>query len=142
VVFSLGDPIAGLALFARDGQLTFVYHGGTGAHVACENLPVVAGDNTFVLEHRALGERKGAGTLILNGIAVSEVVDMSPTLILGWVGEGLDVGLDRKQHVTPLYSATGPFPFTGSVAHMRIEPGTQAVGSYANRPEQASQRDW
>jgi arylsulfatase A-like enzyme len=141
VVFALGDPIAGMALFAKDGRLCFVYHGGTGEHVLADDLAPATGDNVFVLTHRALGERKGIGSLVLNGVQWSEAVDMSPTLILGWVGEGLDLGLDRKQHVTPLYGAASSFAFTGKVAHVCIEPGAQAPGSYANRTELASQRD-
>src|SRR6185437_3668497 len=33
VIFALGDPLAGMALFARDGRVTFVYHAGLGAPV-------------------------------------------------------------------------------------------------------------
>jgi hypothetical protein len=142
VVFALGDPIAGMALFARDGKLAFVYHGGTGVTVESGELPVRDGDNVFVLGHRALGSRRGAGTILLNGSAAPPVLDMSPTLILGWVGEGLDVGLDRKQHVTTRYGTAGAGPnrYTGRVAYVRIDPGPQAADSYANRPERAAQR--
>lgn len=140
VVFSLGDPIAGMALFARDGRLSFVYHGGTGITVASGDLPVCDGDNVFVLEHRALGARRGAGAIALNGIVAPPAVDMSPTLILGWVGEGLDVGIDRRQHVTTRYGDPGPNRFSGRVAYVRIAPGPQAPDSYANRPERDAQR--
>jgi arylsulfatase len=140
VIFSLGDPIAGMALFAKDGGVTFVYHGGTGVPVSSERLPVAAGDNRFVLEHRALGRREGVGRITVNGVAASNEIDMSPTLILGWVGEGLDVGIDRKQHVTTLYGDGGPCRYTGRVGQVRIEPGPQASDSYANRREVDAQR--
>ncbi|MEP7085337.1 MAG: sulfatase-like hydrolase/transferase, partial [Betaproteobacteria bacterium] len=140
VIFALGDPIAGIALFVRDGRATFVYHGGAGEPVVRDDVPLVSGENTFVLDHRALGNRRGIGTIAVNGIAVQPDIDMSPTLILGWVGEGLDVGIDRKQHVTALYAESGPFRYTGTVSQVRIEPGAHPADSYANQPERMSQR--
>jgi len=141
VVFALGDPLAGMALFARDGALSFVYHGGTGSPVVRDGLPVRAGVNRFELRHEALGERKGRGTLVLNGTACA-TLDMSPTTILGLgVGEGLDLGLDRKLHVTRLYGGEGCCRYTGQVDAVVIEPGGHPADSYANRPELDSQRD-
>src|SRR5581483_337320 len=141
VVFALGDPIAGMALFARDGALSFFYHGGQGKHASCECLPATAGDNRFELRHRALGGRKGVGTLSINGNEIA-MLDMSPTTILGLgVGEGLDLGCDRRLHVTSQYGGSGACEYTGSVAHVRIEPGPQAPDSYANRRERLAQRD-
>ena len=84
---------------------------------------------------------RGTATLSINGI-VGTALDLSPTLLLGLgVGEGLDVGCDRRQHVTPLYGTTTPFPYTGRVEFVRIVPGAQAPDSYANRPERLAQRD-
>jgi len=140
VIFALGDPLAGMALFARDGRVTFVYHAGLGAPVVRDALPVRRGDNRFVLDHRAQGERRGSGTLQVND-RVAATLDMSPTTILGLgVGEGLDVGMDRKLHVTPLYGRRGTFAYSGTVQYVRIEPGRQAHDSYANRPERLAQR--
>ena len=140
VVFALGDAIAGLALFVRDGTLRFVYHGGQGRPQRLEtNLR--AGAHRFDLAHRALGERRGRGTVLLDGAEIGSL-DMSPTTILGLgVGEGLDIGMDRKLHVTPLYGRTDPFPYGGSVRFVRIEPGAHPADSYANRPERLAQRD-
>ena len=141
VIFALGDPIAGLALYARDGALSFVYHGGQGKFAECEHLPAEHGANRFELQHRALGGRKGAGTLLVNGQVVA-TLDMSPTTILGLgVGEGLDLGRDRRLHVTSRYGGTGACVYTGRVTSVRIEPGPQAHDSYANRPERDAQRD-
>jgi arylsulfatase len=141
VVFALGDPIAGMALYVRDRRLAFVYHGGEGRPVVCDALPLREGDNRFVLDHRALGKRQGRGLLSINGEAAG-TLDMSPSTILGLgVGEGLDVGCDRKLHVTPLYGRDDSFRYTGSVAHVRIEPGAQARDGYANRREREAQRD-
>jgi arylsulfatase len=141
VVFALGDPIGGMALFARDDRVSFVYHGGHGTPVVCDALPVRAGENRFVLEHRARGNRRGSGTLYVNGQAAA-TLDMSPTTILGLgVGEGLDIGCDRKLHVTPLYGRDDAFPYSGAVLYVRIDPGPHPADSYANRPERLAQRD-
>jgi hypothetical protein len=69
-------------------------------------------------------------------------LDMSPTTILGLgVGEGLDIGRDRRLHVTSRYGGEGACVYTGTVDFVRIEPGPQAPDSYANRPEREAQRD-
>jgi arylsulfatase len=141
VLFALGDPIAGVALYVRDGALRFAYHGGQGRAVTAERLPVAAGTNRFVLDYRALGARRGRGTLSVNGDAVA-TLDLSPTIILGLgVGEGLDVGCDRKLHVTPDYGGTGTCAYTGRVEHVRIVPGAHPADSYANRPERLAPRE-
>jgi arylsulfatase A-like enzyme len=141
VIFALGDPMAGFALFARDGAVSFVYHGGNGEPVSLDELPVVDGENRFELRHLALGARRGRATLLVNGREAG-ALDCTPTTILGLgVGEGLDIGLDRKLHVTPRYGGSGTCAFSGLVAYVRIEPGAQAPDSYANRPERLAQRD-
>ncbi|MEP7062503.1 MAG: arylsulfatase [Betaproteobacteria bacterium] len=140
VIFAIGDPIAGFALFARDDALHFVYNGGTGAPVVA-TLALTAGVHDFRLDFRAIGARRGEAQLAIDGVTRGAALDLSPTLILGWVGEGLDIGIDRKQHVTPLYGVSTTFAYAGSVDHLRIKPGAQAPDSYANRPERLAQRD-
>jgi arylsulfatase len=141
VVFAIGDSLAGMALFARDGVLSFVYHGGNGKPVVCDGLPARHGANRFELHHRALGDRRGQGDLAMNGEPCG-TLDMSPTTILGLgVGEGLDIGLDRKLHVSDRYGDDGRCPYTGQVDWVRIEPGPHPADSYANRPEREAQRD-
>jgi arylsulfatase len=139
VVFAIGDPLAGMALFVRDRRGTFVYRGGTVDETLLQfDLP--NGRIAFELRHDAIGARKGTGTILVDG-RIAGTLDMSPTTILGLgVGEGLDIGCDRKLHVTPRYGRVGTFPYTGTVEHVAIEPGTQAPDSYANRRERDAQR--
>ena len=140
VVFALGDPIAGMALYARDGELRFFYHGGQG-RTAESVLPARDGDQRFELVHRALGQRRGTGRLALNGEEVA-MLDMSPTTILGLgVGEGLDLGRDRRLHVTARYGGRDACAYTNVVRFVHIAPAAQAPDSYANRPERLAQRD-
>ena len=140
MIFAIGDPIFGLALYARDGAVHFHYHGAPDKGVDARRLPVAQGRNEFVLDCTATGARKGAGSLRLDGREVASI-DMSPTTIFGIsAGEGLDVGCDRRLHVTD-YGGEGACHYTAAVHFVRLEPGPQAPDSYANRPERLSQRD-
>jgi arylsulfatase len=140
VLLALGDPIFGLALYGRDGGLHFHYHGAPACRVDARDLPVTPGRNELVLDYTATGKREGTGVLRLAGRDVASL-DLSPTIILGLgAGEGLDVGCDRRLHVTD-YGGAGSCAYTGTVHFVRIEPGPQAPDSYANRPERLSQRD-
>ena len=139
VLFAFGDPIAGFALYVRDGELVFDYHGDERHLVAARGLPLRDGGNAFVLDYRATGARRGRGGLVVNG-EPRDMPDLSPSLIPGWVGEGLDIGCDRGQHATTGYGRADAFAYTGSVEFVRIEPGARAPDSYANRPEREAQR--
>jgi hypothetical protein len=81
------------------------------------------------------------GLFAMNGHALPEPMPMTPTLILGWVGEGLDIGMDSKQHVSPLYESNGPLRYTGQVLQVCVTPGSHPADGYANRREIESQRD-
>ena len=84
---------------------------------------------------------RALGVLLVNDSEQS-LPSLSPTLIMGLgVGEGLDIGCDRKQHVTTGYGGTGICAYPGNIVDVCIEPGPQAPDSYANRPERLAQRD-
>jgi hypothetical protein len=118
----------------------FHYHGAPERGVDARDLPVAPGRNEFVLDCTATGARKAMGTLRLAGREVA-TLDLTPTIILGIsAGEGLDVGCDRRLHVTD-YGGEGACRYSGHVHLVRIDPGPQAPGSYANRPERLSQQD-
>lgn len=139
VIFAFGDPIFGFALYARDGRLHFHYHGSPTQPVDLRHLEPAPGRNEFALHYEARGARKGVGTLRIGGREVASA-EMSPTIILGLnVGEGLDVGCDRRLHVTREYGGEGICPYTQAVHFVRIAPGPQAPDSYANKPERLSQ---
>ena len=96
---------------------------------------------SLTIRSTALLTFRGSGVIAMNGETVAQL-DMSPTTILGLgVGEGLDVGLDRKLHVTDRYPGDGACPYTGRVDHVRIEPGAHPADSDANRPERDAQRN-
>ena len=51
------------------------------------------------------------------------------------ISEGIDIGLDRRQRISPRYAAHGCFRYTGSIDRVVVTPGPQAPGSISNRIE-------
>ncbi|OYU98920.1 MAG: arylsulfatase [Burkholderiales bacterium PBB5] len=127
VVFAMGDRFAGITAFVMEGSLHFVYQLW---HRPTELLPIPlqAGTQRFELDYRALGNRKGEGRFSLNGQAVREGVDLSPTMVRLPSG-GMSVGISRRQAVSERHAHRGAFSYTGTIASVRIEPGPQAPGT-------------
>ncbi len=139
VLYAIGDNMNGLAAFVLDGRLNVAFTAGTSVQRSVA-IALGAGTHRFTLEHRALGARRGEGTLVLDGQRHDLHIDMTPTFLrLG--GEGVDVGLDRKRKVSRLYEGRGTFAFTGRIARVWVTPGEQAPDSIANRPEAQAQLD-
>ena len=139
VVWAIGDSFAGVAMFVLGGRLHLVYRRGVEIEHAID-VGLVAGRQDATLRHMASGQRRGSGELAVNGQTADARLDMSPTLVrLG--GEGLDVGLDRRRKVSRLYAARGVFAYTNRIGPVHVEPGPQAPGSVANRPELQAQAD-
>jgi hypothetical protein len=49
--------------------------------------------------------------------------------------EGIDIGLDRRQRISPRYAAHGTFKYNGRIDRVVITPGAQAPGSISNMIE-------
>jgi arylsulfatase A-like enzyme len=133
VIFAIGEAFVGLVLFVMNGSLHFVFH----RWMSPVELPPVslhAGAQNVEFEYRAHGKRRGEGRLLLNGVEVVAATNMSPTPI-GVHFEGVDVGLDRRQRISPRYATRGTFAYTGSIEKVVVEPGTQAPDSIINMIE-------
>jgi hypothetical protein len=117
-------------------------------------LPLRAGRWHLRLVHQAGGQRRGTGQVTLGAAEgqalladgtppapeAAATLDMTPTFLrLG--GEGVDVGLDRRRKVSPLYEGRGVFAYPGRIERVTVTPGPQAPGSLANRPEALAQLD-
>jgi arylsulfatase A-like enzyme len=124
VVVAIGDRFAGLALFVDAGALHLVHQWWFRP---TELAPVVLtpGAQVFELDYRAVGGRRGEGTVRLNGQEVFTRADLSPTWMRVPSG-GLSVGLSRRQAVSERYADRGAFRYAGSIARVRIEPGARA----------------
>ena len=127
VIVAIGDRFAGISLFVDQGQLFFVYQQWFSP-IELAPIALKPGAQDFVLDFKALGERKGEGTFTLNGQACASGIELSPTLVRIPSG-GLTVGLNRRQSVSQRYADRGNFGYTGSIDRVRIEPGKQAPGT-------------
>jgi arylsulfatase A-like enzyme len=133
VIFAIGEVFVGMVLFVMNDHLYFTYHRWM-APIELPAVPLVPGTQEVVLQYEASGKRQGAGRLLVNGVEVVPLTVMSPTII-GVHVEGIDIGLDRRQRVSPRYADFGTFRYTGTIDRVVIEPGAQAPGSISNAIE-------
>ncbi|WP_137918860.1 sulfatase-like hydrolase/transferase [Hydrogenophaga sp. 2FB] len=120
IVFSLGDRFSGLVVFVEEGALHCVYQWWFNPK-ALPPVPLSEGPQRFTFDYEAMGDRRGRGRLVLNGVPVTEAVELSPTLLR--ITGGLNVGLSRRLAVAERLEARGEFRYTGTIERVRIEPG-------------------
>jgi len=139
VIFSIGDNMGGLSVFVQSEEVvvSFVASQGVERQLHWRLNP---GHQNLRVEHKALGQRQGLGQLVLNGAIVPETLDMTPTF-LRLVGEGFDVGLDRRRKVSADCAGHGVYRYAGKIDRVSLIPGPQAPGSLANVLETISQWD-
>lgn len=127
VIVAMGDHFSGMVLYAMDGALYFTYQLW---YRPIELAPVhlTPGSQEFVLNYRALGERKGQGQFTLNGHVTSEAADLSPTMVRLPSG-GLSVGINKRRAISERYATRGNFAYSGRIDVVRIEPGAQPADS-------------
>jgi hypothetical protein len=113
-----------------DDHLHVVYHRWMSP-IEMPAVRLVGGAQDVVLDYRALGKRKGEGRLLVNGTERVPAMALSPTIV-GVHVEGVDIGLDRRQRISPRYAAHGTFAYTGRIDRVVITPGPQAPGSRSN----------
>ncbi|WP_233838563.1 sulfatase-like hydrolase/transferase [Paraburkholderia sp. ZP32-5] len=139
VLVAFGNTFGGLSLYVQESRLFLIYNvGQRQSEISTDKLR--PGQNVVVLQHEARGERRGVGTLVLNGTIRASEIDMSPT-IARLTGEGLDVGCDRRIQVSSRYRDRGAFGYAGDVHFVRLTPGNQAHDSIVNRAERVAQLD-
>ncbi|WP_293188454.1 arylsulfatase [Ottowia sp.] len=137
VVLAIGDRFCGISLFVERGQLHFVYQWW---YSPTELAPIdlQPGAQEFLLDYRALGERRGEADVSLNSRRCHAAVDLSPTMVRVPSG-GLTVGLNRREAISPRYAGRGVFRYSGRIEGVRIEPGAQAPHTPMNLDEAAVQ---
>ncbi|MDR7166574.1 arylsulfatase [Nocardia kruczakiae] len=127
VLFAHGGRLGGHTLFVQDGYLYYVYNFlGEEEQVMVSDRPVPLGDHILGMRFERKGTRPdnftptGEAVLYIDEDPVGSLDDMrtQPTVFSG-VGEGVRVGRDGGQSVSPRYHA--PFPFTGGIMHQVVE---------------------
>lgn len=119
-VFSLGDRFSGLVVFVEKGSLHCIYQWWFNPR-ELPPVPLKDGVQDFTFDYQALGERRGQGSLMVNGLRVADPVELSPTLLR--ITGGLNVGQSRRLSVAERLEARGEFRYTGNVSRVRVEPG-------------------
>jgi arylsulfatase A-like enzyme len=135
ILFAAGDNFFGLAAYITQDRVHVLHRASVRARREV-SIALVPGAHSLKLDHRALGERRGVVSVLLNDAFAGEM-ETTPTF-MHFIGEGLDVGVDRRRQV----AEGGPKPpYPGKIRRVRISPGPQAPDSIANRHEVLSQQD-
>lgn len=143
VLFALGDVCHGFTAYIIDAELVFAFSGGS--QISREvRMPISLGEHRLRLDYEALGRRQAKANISLDSTQsepVSSELNMTPTF-LKLMGEGFDVGLDRRLKVTAECEGKGTFAYTNRINLVQIDPGAQAPGSLMHRAEAMVQNDW
>ena len=126
VIVALGDHFSGMVLFVMDGALHFTYQLWYRP-IELAPIRLTPGEQDFVLNYRALGDRKGHGHFTLNGRIAADA-DLSPTLVRLPSG-GLSVGINKRRAISDRYANRGAFSYSGRIDRVRLEPGDQPTDS-------------
>lgn len=127
VLYALGDRFTGILAFVQNQQLHFVWQKWMRP-VELAPIDLQPGHCHFSMLYRALEKRQGEADFVLNGGSIMEGVTLSPTPIRLPSG-GLDVGINRRQAISPRIEGLKGFPYSGEIQVVRIVPGESAPGS-------------
>lgn len=122
VLAAHGDMTGGWTLFVRDGKLVHEYNrvGERFRLVSAAAIPV--GTRTLEYRFTRTGRLTGVGRLFIDGRPVGEVQMRTLPNVLSY--EGLSVGRDALNPVSPSYTGRGEFPFSGRLQRVVIELGS------------------
>ena len=127
VLYALGDRFTGILAFVENEQLHFVWQRWMRP-IELAPIPLTPGHQVFVMSYKALEKRQGEADFSLNGKVLMIQVNLSPTPVRLPSG-GLDVGINRRQAISPRIEGRQGFKYTHAIQRVRIVPGPQAVGT-------------
>lgn len=131
-LFAHGDQGSGYGTYVLDGELVFVHNDGRGRLRHLSGGPVPDGARRIVTELTAPGKTVWTVTLSIDGEERGRL-DEVPMLFGIAPFEGIDVGIDRRSPVSwSIYERFGPFPWSGTLHRVHIEPGELAPDSPVN----------
>jgi arylsulfatase len=130
-----GDQGSGYGLYVLDDELMFVHNDGRGRMRRLSGGSLPTGVQTITLDLAAPGKNVWDARLHVDG-EQRGLLEGVPMLYGMAPFEGIDVGVDRRSPVDwDIFQRFGPFPFTGRLARVRVEPGEPAVDSPQNMVE-------
>lgn len=124
-----GDQGSGYGMYVLDDELLFVHNDGRGRMRRLSGGPMSAGVQQITADLLAPGKNMWDVRLMVDGDERARL-DGVPMLYGMAPFEGLDVGIDRRSPVDwDIYERFGPFPYTGTLHAVHIEPGEPAPDS-------------
>ncbi|MFM8303684.1 MAG: hypothetical protein ACKOA9_05210 [Actinomycetota bacterium] len=121
-----GDQGAGYGVYVLDDRVWFVHNDGRGTMRELDGGPLAPGPHRVELVTTAPGKTVWDVALSVDGVVTGRLAGV-PMLFGMAPFEGIDVGIDRRSPVSwAIYERFGPFPFTGSLHHVRVVPGDLA----------------
>ena len=128
-LFAHGDQGSGYGMYVLDDELVFVHNDGRGRMRRVTGGRLGAGVQEIAADLAAPGKNVWDVRLVVDGQERARL-DGVPMLYGMAPFEGIDVGIDRRSPVDwDIYQSHGPFPYTGSLLAVRIEPGDPATDS-------------
>jgi arylsulfatase A-like enzyme len=127
VVFAHGSRFGGHTLYVKDGRLHYVYDFvGSFEQKISSSKPVSAGASTLSAIFTKEGENpphvaNGTLALYINDEKVGEGKIRTQPGRFSVAGEGLNVGRDGGEPVTPDYPGQRPWAFTGTVKQVVVD---------------------
>ncbi len=126
VLVAHGDQGGGYLLYVEDGRVRFAVNDGRGTLHNLEGPELPSGEQQVTVAVSALAGRRWSISLRLGGRSAGDVLEV-PMLFPMAPFEGIDVGIDRRSPVSwDIYERHGTFAFTGTIHHVRYEPGAKA----------------
>jgi arylsulfatase A-like enzyme len=124
-----GDQGSGYGMYVLDDELVFVHNDGRGRLRRISGGTVSDGATEIRAELTAPGMSLWDLALVVDGQQVGHEREL-PMLFGMAPFEGIDVGIDRRSPVAwDIYERFGPFPWSGTLHHVRYEPGEPAHDS-------------
>jgi arylsulfatase len=125
-LFAHGDQGSGYGVYVLDDEVRFVHNDGRGTIRECSGGHLEDGTRRIELVLTAPGQTRWDVTLRVEGEVTGELTGV-PMLFGMAPFEGIDVGIDRRSPVSwEIYQRFGPFPYTGTLHHVRFVPGDLA----------------
>jgi arylsulfatase len=127
VVFAHGSRFGGHALYVKDGKLHYVYNFvGSFEQKISSSKPVPTGASTLSAIFTKEVENpphvaNGTLAIYINDEKVGEGKIRTQPGKFSIAGEGLNVGRDGGEPVTPDYPGEYPWPFTGTVKQVVVD---------------------
>jgi len=114
VLVALGNHESGYTLYIKDNRLVYEYHNGVKRYVIKSKKDLKQGKLNIQFEFTKTGDFSGIGSLYVNKQKVGEE-EIDSTLPLKVAFEGLDIGEDLMNPVSPEYKDQKEFAYTGEI---------------------------